>query len=442
MLHIDELNRKCEEKNVALTNGHGLQNDDDKLGKLEEKVEKIILDNQKLREDVQTLSARNQVLEKEISDLKHKLEEKQPGDFPNLEKNQMLLTGESDTELSDNVNVLNEHIARVSDKMQSIISQANTLLINDATQLERISNLETQLAEIDGKLSHLESADLYLQEAHKVLTERTSLIEKYSKYIEEKVKLVSSQSLISSVETDDTSRYHLLDQRVTCLERSHLAREKFNENYINMSKRISEESNSITQLSINVLDGKIKDSKMNSLSNYDELVDKYKLILNRIQTMESLLTEQSQTISDHSRIFSDKYFKSSVPADKVKENRITKMVTEKISEIRREEERSFMNIRDITKLNQANTDVFEFIEMLVTMNKSLNNMTEESVITQNQLKMLKTDQSTTLEELSEHEKILKSHSDRFSLLHEKLELADIKEVNKSTYTKSLIKNIL
>ena len=88
-----------------------------------------------------------------------------------------------------------------------------------------------------------------------------------------------------------------------------------------------------------------------------------------------------------------------------------------------------MNIRDITKLKQANTDVFEFIEMLVTMNKSLNNMTEESVITQNQLKMLKTDQSTTLEELNEHEKILKSHSDRFSLLHEKLELADIKEVN-------------
>jgi len=72
MLHIDELNRKCEEKNVGLTNGHGPQNDNDKLGKFEEKVEKIILDNQKRREDVQTLSARNQVLEKEISDLKHK----------------------------------------------------------------------------------------------------------------------------------------------------------------------------------------------------------------------------------------------------------------------------------------------------------------------------------------------------------------------------------
>ena len=62
------------------------------------------------------------------------------------------------------------------------------------------------------------------------------------------------------------------------------------------------------------------------------------------------------------------------------------------------------------------------------MNKSLNEMMEDFVLTQNQLKMLRSRQSSTLEEMNQQGKILRSHSDRFSKLHEKLELADIKEV--------------
>ena len=93
-----------------------------------------------------------------------------------------------------------------------------------------------------------------------------------------------------------------------------------------------------------------------------------------------------------------------------------------------------MNIKDVTRVYQDKTgelegcSVFEFIEMLVTMNKSLNQMMEDFVFTQNQLKMLKTHQSNTLEELNEQGKILQNNSERFSKLDEKLELADIKQV--------------
>ena len=194
----------------------------------------------------------------------------------------------------------------------------------------------------------------------------------------------------------------------------------------------------MTQLSINVLEEKIRDSKTYNLSSYDELVEKYKLILNRITTMETLLTEQSQTISDHSRLFSDKYFKlSGMPGDKARDARITKVISERISETRREEERSFLSLKDITKLyrdrdgpgGSADCSIFDFIEILVTMNKSLNDMMEDFVLTQNQLKMMRSRQSSTLEEMNQQGKILRSHSDRFSKLNEKLELADIKEVN-------------
>ena len=219
------------------------------------------------------------------------------------------------SELSDRVNAVTEDIAKVSDKMQSIISQANTLLINDATHLERISNLETQLAEINGKLSNLESADLYLQEAHKVLTERTSLIEKYSKYIEEKVKLVSSSNTVSNEDTVD-HKYQELDDRVSLLESRNSPRERFTENYINMSNMISEESNTMTKLSINVLEGKIKDSKMNNLSKYDELLDKYKRILGRIQNMESLLNEQSRLTTQRRARWDGRGSRTSSPFEK------------------------------------------------------------------------------------------------------------------------------
>merc|ERR1712025_418549 len=139
--------------------------------------------------------------------------------------------------------------AKVNDKMQSMISQANTLLINDATHLERILNLETQVSEINGKLLNLEAADLYLQEAHKVLTERTSLIEKYSKYIEEKVKLVSSNPVSPTTKIDTSScKYEEVDRRISCLEKVK-SNQNINENYIQRKNIITEEIKNVSNIS-------------------------------------------------------------------------------------------------------------------------------------------------------------------------------------------------
>merc|ERR1712123_527595 len=95
--------------------------------------------------------------------------------------------------MNENISVQNEAVAKLDDKMEKVINQANTLLINDATHLERIAKLERQGKEVEGKLYNLETADLYLQESHRMVTERTSLVEKYSKYVEEKVNYITKQ---------------------------------------------------------------------------------------------------------------------------------------------------------------------------------------------------------------------------------------------------------
>merc|ERR1712079_368864 len=109
------------------------------------KIEQILEDNKKLNIAVSSLSSTNNALEKEILELKGKMNslEKQTSiseittstqwkeNYTSLAKDEF-----NYPHVSDKINVLEENIAKVDGKLQSMISQANTLLINDATHLD------------------------------------------------------------------------------------------------------------------------------------------------------------------------------------------------------------------------------------------------------------------------------------------------------------------
>ena len=427
MLDIDELNRKCVAGDNTFKSGES-NNDQTKYEKLEMKIEQILEDNKKLNFAVSSLSSTNHVLEKEILELKVKMKslEKQSSICETtaiqLKESCSEYDESSYLDVPDKVNVLEEDIAKVNGKMQSMISQANTLLINDATHLERIFNLESQVSEINGKLSNLENADLYLQEAHRVLTERTSLIEKYSKYIEEKVKLASSQPQ-TYIKENSSVRYDEILKRISDLEGKKYSHQ--NENLTNKTTVIASEN--VTSKSI-FSEKNIPNS--NLYGNYNE-------ILHRISKMEELMSQQAQSISDYSELFSDKYFRLlSLNTEKSKQTEIKKIITEKLSEIKREEFSVYSRISDITNLNLKNNkcgsecNVFEFIEILVGMNKSLNHMLDDFVASQIILKALKSQQKSLHDQIEDHKSLIHCQSTEINKLNKKVDSTHVKEVGK------------
>lgn len=440
MLDIDELNKKCMNKNESTS----FDNQDTKFEKLEAKVEQIMEDNKKLKIAVSSLSTTNQALEREILELKNELKS---FDHKSNDKHVLLHIEEIDSVPAskvtplDKANVKDKNFSQVNDKMQSLINQVNTLLINDATHLERIFNLESQVSDIHGKLLNLESADLYLQEAHKVLTERTSLIEKYSKYIEEKVKLVST-SPITSTHDMSSVKFEDLIKRISSIEKTQS--KHLEENYVNRKSIIKEHlhqstfSNQFSEIT--------NDVRSTTESKSTELSDRYQEILCRILKMEELLSQQAQTISD----FSDKYFKLLANSnDKLKQTEITKLVSEKLSKLT-----SYSKTTDITKINTyglqtQDFQILDFIEIVVGMNKSLNQMLEDFNASQITHKLLKAEQMGIWKELKNHNRIIAYKTNEIKKFDEKLEKAQLKEVceyekilQRATHTEELIRSII
>ena len=422
MLDIDELHRKCLVGDYTTFKSSEGNNDQTKYEKLEMKIEQILEDNKKLNIAVSSLSSTNNALEKEILELKGRMNslEKQTSiseitattqwkeNYTSLAKDEF-----NYPHVSDKINVLEEDIAKVDGKLQSMISQANTLLINDATHLERIFNLESQVSEINGKISNLENADLYLQEAHRVLTERTCLIEKYSNYIDEKVKLASNQPQAAIID-NSSERFEELLKRIINLE-------ELNKHYNYITNKGTE----------NFTAKKIKaDDNVNLYDNYND-------ILKRILKVEKLLSQQAQSISDYSELFSDKYSRLlRLNTDKTKETEIKSIITEKFSKMEKEESSFTSRISDISNLNLENNKcgseckIFDFIEILVGMNRSLNHMLDDFVASQLLLKSLKSQQRTLQDQMLDQKRYLDSHNVEISRLNEKVEIDHVREVSK------------
>ena len=400
MLDIDELNKKSTKESLGIVNNNRLE-------QLESKMEKLQEDNEKLKVAVSSLSSTNQALEKEILEVKQRFNSNILHKSDNEHENLLSRSQHSSSltrHLSDKADVQVE-----ADRMQSIMNQANSLLIRDATHPERISNLESQVSEINGKLQNLESADLYLQEAHKVLTERTSLIEKYSRYIEEKVKLVTS----TSPAPETVKKLDDLDRRLDHLEKhQHL-------HISNVNYKLRNDESSIQR----------NDNITFESSN---LQDKYLDIFNRVSAMEELLNKQANTLSEYSKMFSEKMSRSYESNErKLKETEITRIVSKKLSEIKKEEYSRYSKITDLISLKpetilcSSKCHIIEFIEILVGMNKSLNQIIEDFMASQIQIKSLKMKEKTIESSLQEQTLTLKNELNK---LHSKLESDHIKQV--------------
>ena len=166
----------------------------------------------------------------------------------------------------------------------------------------------------------------------------------------------------------------------------------------------------------------------------------YNEILNRILKMEELLSQQAQSISDYSELFSDKYFRLlSLSTEKSKQTEIKKMITEKLSEIKREEFSVYSRISDITNLNLENNKcgsechIFEFIEILVGMNKSLNHMLDDFVASQLILNALKSQQKSLYDQMENNKRLIHSQNTEINKLSKKVESTHVQEVGKCFY---------
>merc|ERR1711936_1001956 len=213
IMDIEDLNKKhskdqFEENENAKEKIGDLENISEKIGDLEKKFEALAEDNKKLHENCASLKSTNELLELEILKLKDttiQAEGKSEIDASEKKEEFNSDSESSITSLIEKIDGQNKDIAKLDDKMEKIINQTNTLLINDATHLERICNMEKENSEFIRKLSDLESADLFLQESYRMMHERTALVEKYAQNIEEQVNLLTNEkhSEVTSETFDD-----------------------------------------------------------------------------------------------------------------------------------------------------------------------------------------------------------------------------------------------
>ena len=193
-----------------------------------------------------------------------------------------------------------------------------------------------------------------------------------------------------------------------------------------MQKNSSEETVlHINEESINL----IKKELPNNITYLDE---KYNVISNKILKIEEMLSQQAKAISDYSTVFSDKYSKLlTMKENRSKEIEITKLVSQKLSEIKKEEYSRYSRITDLTKIKpdsiccNSKCHVMEFIEILVGMNKSMNQLVEDFLATQIQIKSLKLLQKNLVEQIYEQKALHRSDLQR---LDGKIDSNHIKEV--------------
>eukprot|EP00092_Neocalanus_flemingeri_P021296 GFUD01023080.1.p1 GENE.GFUD01023080.1~~GFUD01023080.1.p1 ORF type:complete len:719 (-),score=237.45 GFUD01023080.1:177-2333(-) len=524
ILDIEELNKKHAGDNIAI---NGDENIIQKIGDLEKSFEVLAENNKILSESCVSLESTNKVLEHEIGKLKEKILQTEDLKEAPIIKDVEFVSNlnehpiESDSDeamdsefsvslLFQKIEIQNEAIAKLDDKMHKMINQANTLLINDATHLERISNLETQGLEFTGKLSNLESADLYLQESHRMVTERTNLAEKYSKYVEEKVNLLTNQKqeeILSKPNNHHSfnlkqeeleNRFNVLENSVLDLQNNRNIQEEIVaiKDKLKVGTVLNNIQNTnttkITEIQRKEEISKIKTKESNknfylsdtgkneNSSNYIELVEQYKIILGKVEKMEILLGRQAQSLANYSELFSEEYLKVvAANVNKSNERESTKIFKETISELKSEKletsthleihSKEFLdenmardvivikaeveNIKrqlqlyfqnhnessirmanfendllEIFRKSDSNSSIFEFIEILVGMNKSLNQMMEDFVNSQAQLHLLRNEQEEVFNKIGEQKQIIESHANRFDNISTKIEASDIKEI--------------
>ena len=86
-----------------------------------------------------------------------------------------------------------DSIAKTDEKMNAIMEQANTLMLNDARQDEALEKLDNRVKVLEDKHASLEEADVFLQESQRQITEKATNFEDIVRQDFEEVKKKMSQ---------------------------------------------------------------------------------------------------------------------------------------------------------------------------------------------------------------------------------------------------------
>merc|ERR1711915_770331 len=328
--------------------------------------------------------------------------------------------------------------------------------------------------EIEGKLSNLESADLYLQESCRMATERTSLVEKYSKYIEEKVKyLTTEKEKVPLIErhSDASSKIDDIDKRLLNLE--NLLPKDNEKSMKEVSSKSIIDSNTILRTIENTrLESNSHKEIVKSVQDQEnfnattELISKYTTILEKVEKMESQLEEQLKQIQQNSTKASEETKPSKIMKDKFEQSERIKIFKETLKELRSEklesitqlelhtkefgdanlcmdvallttEVENIKNVMHFTKLlslPENNIKIFKFLEMLVEMNKSLNDMMENLLNTKSEVEKV-------VDKQEEQIKAIDHHNVNFEQVFKNLEEADIQKICDQEVISQKIENI-
>ena len=100
-------------------------------------------------------------------------------------------------ELSKATKSNEDNIAKTDEKMNAIMEQANSLMINDARQDEALGKLEGRVRSVEEKHVSLEEADVFLQQAQRQITEKTSALETLMNLRHDELDQKTSSALIS-----------------------------------------------------------------------------------------------------------------------------------------------------------------------------------------------------------------------------------------------------
>jgi len=212
---------------------------------------------------------------------------------------------------------------------------------------------------------------------------------------------------------------------------------------------------------------------------YSELVEKYKDVLGKVEKMESLLGKQAQSLSEYSDLFSEEYFKL-LAANNNQSCRIqTDVSKETFSEIKsqtfetsthleihnkevldgnmtenlilikaevdnlKKQQELFWKANDetsakLTKVenyllqlfgkSESRFSIFEFIDIVVGLNKSLNLMMEDFCNFKGQLYLIKDKQGDVLKKLDEQKQLIEFHETNFGKVFRKIESTNVKEI--------------
>ena len=253
-----------------------------------------------------------------------------------------------------------------------------------------------------------------------MVTERTSLVEKYSKYVEEKVNLVTKQKKEEDL-SKPSSEQDVFESRVNVLERS----------VLNLQSNGNRQEDIIDKND----DSEKKESENNV--NYSELFEKYEHIIGKVENMEVMLDQQAKSLKDYSEMFPNEYLRmvtehfnkdyqkesTLISKETLREHKSEKLETSTHLEIHTKEILDETVLRNVISLktevenlkNQLhlyskdqtkgciqfssmekqflqvcrkygnNNNIFEFLEIVVGMNKSLNEMMDDKVSSQTPL---------------------------------------------------------